>query len=310
MGLARQTLLWASRQAWLGEQFRKRSFAKRATARFIPGERLDDALDAAAAFANDGLTSLVSRLGENVTAREEADEVTRHYLDVLDRIRQLGIPCQISLKPTQLGLDLGEDLCAENLLELVEVADETGSFVWVDMESSAYVDRTIDLLETARARHENVGICVQSYLHRTGADLERLIGRQAAVRLVKGAYSEPSDVAIQRKKDVDAAFLTQAKRMLDAVGDGSGGLPVYGTHDMRLLNAIIEYAEARGIDKRAYEVQMLYGIGRDDQKRLAAAGHEMRVLISYGTAWFPWYMRRLAERPANVWFVARSVFRK
>jgi proline dehydrogenase len=310
MGISRQVLLWASRQAWLDEQFRKRSFARRATARFIPGESLDAALGAAGAFSEEGLTSLVSRLGENVTTANQAAQVTQHYLDVLDRIGQLGLPCQISLKPTQLGLDLSDELCSENLSALIARATESKSFIWVDMESSAYVDRTLDLFARTRKVHENVGLCVQSYLHRTADDLERLIACSAAVRLVKGAYSEPADVAKTSKKDVDSSFLILAKRLLDAAVTGNGGLPVFGTHDMRLLVTIFKDAAARGLDKRSYEIQMLYGIAREQQRELAAAGHEIRVLISYGSAWFPWYMRRLAERPANVWFVLRSVFSK
>lgn len=309
MGIARQALLWASKQAWLGEQFRKRSFAKRATARFIPGESVDAALDAAAAFTQDGRTSLVSQLGENVTSPTEVEQVTAHYLDVLTRIERLRLPCQISLKPTHLGLDLGFELCSEQLSTLLDRAVETGSFIWIDMESSGYVERTLRLYEAAGNRFENVGICIQSCLYRSAADLERLIARKAAVRLVKGAYSEPANVAMARKSEVDENFLVLARRMLDAAAAGAGGLPVFGTHDTRILSSIIEAAAAKGVGKQAFEIQMLYGIAREDQRRLAATGHAMRVLICYGTAWFPWYMRRLAERPANVWFVLRSVFR-
>jgi len=309
MGIARHTLLWASRQAWIGEQFRKRSFAKRATARFIPGESIDAALSAAATFSKDGLTSLVSYLGENVTTPAEVELVTEHYLDVFDRIGQLQLPCQVSLKPTHLGLDLGMKLCSDNLSTLLARAADSGSFIWIDMESSAYVDRTLELFEEARDAFENVGICIQSCLYRTANDLERLIAQRAAVRLVKGAYSEPADVGMKRKKDVDSNFLKLGNRMLDAAASGAGGLPVFGTHDMRILNLLIDHAATKDIDKRAFEIQMLYGIAREQQRRLAADGHEMRVLICYGEAWFPWYMRRLAERPANVWFVLRSVFR-
>ncbi len=309
MGIARQALLWASRQSWLDAQFRKRSFAKRATSRFIPGESLNVALEAASIFNEAGLTSLVTQLGENVTTTLGAEQVAEHYVGVLDRIEQQSLPCQISLKPTQLGMDLSKDLCAENLSTLLQRAMETGSFVWVDMESSAYVDRTLDMFERARDVYENVGLCVQSYLHRSGDDVERLIGCRAAIRLVKGAYSEPADVAMPSKKDVDSSFLILARRILDAASTGDGGLPVFGTHDMHLLRTIFKDAADRGLEAGAYEIQMLYGIAREQQRELAGVGHEMRVLISYGSAWFPWYMRRLAERPANVWFVLKSVFK-
>ena len=270
---------------------------------------MDEALDAAGLFSKQRQTSIVSQLGENVTSPAEAEQVTGHYLGVLESIAQRRLPCQISLKPTQLGLDLGPEVCAENLLTLVKKATEANGFIWVDMEGSAYVDRTLDLFERARSESENVGLCIQSYLHRTAGDLERLIRNKAALRLVKGAYSEPADVAMPNKKDVDANFLVLARRMLDAVIDGMGGLSAFGTHDMQLLGEIFEYAAERGLDAGSYEIQMLYGIGREHQRQLTSAGHEMRILISYGSAWFPWYMRRLAERPANVWFVVKSVFR-
>jgi proline dehydrogenase len=309
MGIARQALLWASKQAWLDEQFRKRAFAKRATSRFIPGETLDSALDAAAAFDSVGLTSLVSQLGENVTSTTEAEQVVSHYLEVLMKIGERRLPCQISLKPTQLGLDLSKDICEQNLNRLLHLASRLGGFVWIDMESSIYVDRTLDMCERARSAHANVGVCVQSYLHRTADDLDRLIECKAAVRLVKGAYAEPPDVAMPSKRDVDESFIALSRRMLDATAEGKGGLPVFGTHDIRLLGTIFDYAAVKGLEKNSYEIQMLYGIAREYQEQLAASGQEMRVLISYGSAWFPWYMRRLAERPANVWFVLRSVLR-
>ena len=241
--------------------------------------------------------------------QDEASGVTEHYIGVLDRIAGRNLRCQISLKPTQLGLDLDGDLCLENLLTLLGKAGESGSLIWVDMESSAYVDRTLDLFEGARSAYENVGLCVQSYLHRTADDLERLIACRAAVRLVKGAYNEPSTVAMPSKNDVDESFIALGRRMLEAIVAGGGGLPVFGTHDMRLLGTVFEHANHIGLSKSQYEIQMLYGIARERQRELAASGHRIRVLISYGSAWFAWYMRRLAERPANVWFVLRSVFR-
>ncbi len=176
------------------------------------------------------------------------------------------------------------------------------------MESSSYVDATLSLFETVRKTHENVGICIQSYLHRAEDDLKSLLAQNAAVRLVKGAYSENKSVAIQQKKKVDSNFQILATQMLDAATKG-GGLPVFGTHDTTLINQIICDAEDRNLNPSEYEFQLLYGIARDQQHRLSAKGHGMRVLISYGEAWYPWYMRRLAERPSNVWFVLRSIFR-
>lgn len=310
MGIARHALLWASRQRWIGEQFRRRKFARRATARFIPGEEVDAALNAAHLLEGDGITSLVSQLGENVTTTSEAEAVCRHYIDVLGQIERRGLTCHISLKPTQLGLDLSKDLCLDHLNSLLLRATTTGSFIWVDMEGSQYVDRTLDVFGQARRVHANVGVCIQSYLFRAADDLEHLITQEAAVRLVKGAYSEPADVAIQNKRENDSNFLMLADRMLDARTTGGGGLPVFGTHDTHLLTEIIENAATKGVGKSGFEIQMLYGIVREYQRTCASDGYRVRVLISYGAAWYPWYMRRLAERPANVWFVVRSIFKR
>lgn len=309
MGLSRIALLWASRQKWLGKQFRRRKFARRATARFIPGEKIESALEAARSLERMGITSLVSQLGENVTNATEAEEVRSHYLEVFTHLETQKLCCHISLKPTQLGMDVSLDLCRDLLNSLLVRAAEIGSFIWVDMEGYPYVDRTLSLFEEARKTHPHVGVCIQSYLHRADDDLERLLAQEAAVRLVKGAYSENAEVAIQRKRDVDSNFLRLAIRMLDATGAGSAGLPVFGTHDMDLLSQIISEAESKGLGPGSFEIQMLYGIAREHQRALANKKHLMRVLISYGEAWFPWYMRRLAERPANVWFVVRSLFK-
>ena len=308
MGLSRSILLWASRQEWLGEQFRRRKFAKRATARFIPGEKLDSALEAASRLQQTGITSLVSRLGENIKTADEANEVLGHYLSVLDKTDELQIPCQISLKPTQLGLDLSDSLCLDLLMALLDRAERSDSYIWIDMEGSPYVDRTLTLFEEAHKIHEHVGICIQAYLYRAEDDLRSLLAQNAAVSLVKGAYNENESIAIQKQQKVDSNFLVLAELMLDARTTG-GGLPVFGTHDKCLIGQIINDAEKKKLDPSRYEFQLLYGIARDQQRELADKGHQMRVLISYGEAWFPWYMRRLAERPSNVWFVLRSLFR-
>ncbi len=308
MGLARKTLLWASRSEWLGRQFQRRSFSRRAAQRFIPGEDLTAALAAAQSLELHGITSLITLLGENVGTDTGAEQVTRHYLAALDQIKGRSLDCEISVKLTQLGLDLGTQVCAQRLDRLITRAAELQSRVWVDMEGSEYVDRTLDLVLDARRKYENVGVCLQAYLHRAEADLERVIAAGMAVRLVKGAYQEPPDVAIQRKNDVDANFLKLATRVMEGLIAGEGGFPAFGTHDMNLVARINRTAAAMGVARDSYEFEMLYGIGRERQLELTAAGYQMRVLISYGTAWFAWYMRRLAERPANVWFVVRSLF--
>lgn len=308
MSIARQMLLRASRSKWLERQFQQRDFARRASRRFLPGEDLDAALTAAEAFRKRGISSVITLLGENVTEPSEAEAVAREYVSALSAIRSRGVDCQLSVKPTQLGLDLDDGLCLQHLILLLDEAGITGDPVWLDMESSAFVDRTLDLAERARDHRNNVGVCVQAYLHRTQDDVDRLVELRIPVRLVKGAYNEPASVAMKNKRDVDANYLALAARCLQAALRGEGGFPAFGTHDMALIARIQSAAQTIGVPKEDYEFEMLYGIGRDNQNRLVSEGHLMRVLISYGADWFPWYMRRLAERPANVWFVLKNIF--
>jgi len=275
----------------------------------MPGEDVEAALAAARRHHELGMVSVFTLLGENIEARHEAEKVTGTYLELVDLVRDRDLPSQISLKPTQLGLDLGTDVCGEQLQSLLHRARACSNFIWIDMEDSTYVDRTLDLFEDARRQHDNVGVCIQAYLHRAEADLERLLSLNAAVRIVKGAYSEPGTVVMKRKRDVDENFFRLSKRMLQAVADGQSVLPAFATHDVGLLRRILDVAASLGVAQERFEIQMLYGIARDQQLRFARDGFRMRVLISYGTAWFPWYMRRLAERPANVGFVLRSLFR-
>jgi proline dehydrogenase len=211
------------------------------------------------------------------------------------------------VKPTQLGLDLDEERCASRLIALASRAAATGGYVWIDMEQTAYTDATLRLCRRARERHAGVGVCLQSYLRRTAADLEALLPTGAGVRLVKGAYNEPPDLAFPGKAEVDASYLALARRLLDAAAAGSAGRTVFGTHDRALIDGIGAHALSCGAGRKKCEYHLLYGIGRQEQDRLAGEGWPLRVLISYGAYWFPWYMRRLAERPANVLFVARSL---
>lgn len=307
MSVARSVLLRASKSQWLAGQIVSRGFARRAVKRFMPGERVEDALAAVQPLAVAGLGTVITQLGENLTSLAEADAVREHYLGVFDLIKARGLPTWPSVKPTQLGLDLSPDACLANLEALAAKADATGSFLWIDMEDSSYVDRTLDLFRKLRATHEKVGLCLQSYLRRTPRDLASLLPLKPAIRLVKGAYAESAHVAFPDKRDVDLAFYELSVRLLEAARDG-GALPVLGTHDVPLLGRIIARAAELGVKDGAYEIHMLYGIRAADQRALAAQGRTVRTLISYGAHWFPWYMRRLAERPANVWFVVKSVF--
>jgi proline dehydrogenase len=307
MSIARSLLLRASRSPWLADQFRQRAFARRAVRRFMPGEALGDALDAAQGLAGAGIGSVVTALGERVTNRAEAEAVRDHYVQVLDTIAARALPAQPSVKLTHLGLDIDRDLCAASVRALADHAAARGSMLWVDIEESHYVDATLDVYRRVREAQPKVGLCLQAYLRRTPTDLASLLAMGAAIRLVKGAYREPPSVAYDDKRDVDMAYLALAERMLESAAAFEGGLPVFGTHDLALVERIRDKATALGLPRGAWEVHMLYGIRTAEQRALATSGVAMRVLISYGTHWFPWYVRRLAERPANVWFVVRSL---
>ena len=308
MSVMRKVLLAGSTNPWLRERATKTAFVRRSVSRFMPGEQIDDALRAAAELKPQGITTILTKLGENLTGVDEAEQVTLHYLDVLDRIDVSGLDAHISIKPTQLGLDLDRALCERNLDRLIERADALGNFVWIDMESSAYVDRTIDLYRRSRAKTARVGIALQAYLYRTEKDLESLVPLGAAVRIVKGAYLEPPEIAFPKKADVDANYFKLCTRLLAPDAGKSSALLHIATHDIPLADRLAAYIHDHRVPASAYEFAMLYGIQRGQQARLAREGRRLRVLISYGEYWFPWYMRRLAERPANMWFVVRTMF--
>ena len=306
MGLARSILLKASRSQWLARQLRERKFFQRAVRRFMPGETLDAALEAAGTFGKQDIGSVLTELGEQVTNRAEAAEVRDHYLGVLDKIQRRKLPAHISVKLTHLGLEASREGCVQDVLKLAARAEQARSFLWIDMEESRYVDATLEVYERAKGEWPNVGVCLQAYLHRTAKDLEKLLPLAPAIRLVKGAYNEPPDIAFSKKSDVDENYRQLADRLLAEAGR-QRAKPVFGTHDLRLVETIRKAAVAQRVDASAYEFHMLYGIRAAEQRSLASLGARVRVLISYGSAWFAWYMRRLAERPANVWFVLRNV---
>jgi len=304
MNLLKSIFLWASESRWLRERAVRYPFVRRAVSRFMPGETAEDALAASRAL---GVGTVLTRLGENLGSASEADGVANHYLDLLDRIHAERLDVEISVKLTQLGLDFSRDECETHLHALAERARSRNNWVWVDMESTAYTDATLEIYRQLRERFPNTGVCVQSYLYRTAADVEALIALGSGIRLVKGAYREPPEKAFPKKEDVDASYFRLAERLLSPVAFEKGVRAIFGTHDSNLIRRIEELGRTRGLAPKDLEFQMLYGIGRSEQVRLAAAGHRFRVLISYGEAWFPWYMRRLAERPANVLFVMRSL---
>jgi proline dehydrogenase len=296
-----------ARNRWLRERLPKLWFARRAVLRFMPGEDAESALKAAEAFQNDRIATMFTKLGENVTTPAEADAVADHYLGLLDTIAERAIDGEISVKLTQLGFDLDEARTMEHVERLAERASPHGRTVWIDMEGSAYTEGTIVFYERLKATRANTGLCLQSYLRRTAADVQRLLPLGPSIRLVKGAYAEPESIAYQSRHDVDANYVALAVSMLEAIrAGGTVGIGL-GTHDVRLVEQIADHAAALGLEKTAFEVQMLYGIRSGEQRRLAGAGYRVRDLIAYGEAWYPWYMRRLAERPANVLFALRQL---
>lgn len=302
MSLARSLLLRASRSQWLARQLRSRAFFRRAVRRFMPGEDLASALDAAAQLARSGIGTVLTQLGEQVTNRDEARAVAEHYGTVLKQIKQRSLPAHISVKLTHLGLEMDRAACERAVHTLAERARESGSFLWVDMEESRYVDATLDIYRKAKGDGLKLGVCLQAYLRRTPADLASLLPLGPAIRLVKGAYNEPAGVAFPNKRDVDNQYRTLAQKLLEETARGRASV-VFGTHDVTLITEI-----RRQVQAKSYEFHLLYGIKSSEQRALAAEGCGVRVLISYGSAWFAWYMRRLAERPANVWFVVRNMF--
>ena len=304
----RSTLLWVSENEWCSKTLPRYGFVRRAVRRFMPGETLGEALDAAAGLEKGrGIPTLITFLGENVADRAEARAVADHYVDAAVQVASRGLDAELSVKPTHLGLDLGIDVAEENLRRITRAAEDQGNWVWMDMEYSRYVDPTLELYRSIRADHARFGICLQSYLYRTPADLESLIPMGPAIRMVKGAYAEPAELAFPDKKDVDQAFFDLTVRMLAPDAQEAGLRAGLATHDASLIARIEAWAQSNGVAPEGYEYQMLYGIAEQEQRRLAGAGKGVRVLISYGEHWFPWYVRRLAERPANVGFVLRSL---
>jgi proline dehydrogenase len=307
MSLMRTAILKASANPWMRKNAPRYGFLRRTVTRFMPGEKIDDALAAARQLAEKRIATLVTQLGENIENGAEAESVTNHYLDVLRRISAADLPTEVSVKLTQLGLDLDREFCYANLAKLIEntPAEKT---LWIDMEQSPYVDATLELYRRARKSHRNVGVCLQAYLYRTEKDLDALIPVGASLRLVKGAYNEPAEIAFPKKNDVDENYFHLTQRLLSPEARRAGVRAAIATHDRVLIRRLTTWAAAQGIPNAQLEFQMLYGIQRAEQVRLAQEGYRSAVLISYGSFWFPWFMRRLAERPANILFLARNFF--
>jgi proline dehydrogenase len=302
----RTLLLKASESKWLAAHLPNYPFARRAVRRFMPGEHAEDALRESEILSRRSIGTVITRLGENITNLGEAGDVTAHYSNVLQDIKQKSLPTHVSVKLTQLGLDIDPAFAGESVRRLVQnAAPDT---LWIDMESSRYTGVTIDIFNQARRNAENVGLCLQAYLRRTAADLDTLLGSTTSIRLVKGAYNESADVAFARKSDVDINYIRLARMLLERAKTGVvGHAPAFATHDVAIIRRISEMADELGLSRDRYEFQLLYGINTLEQDRLARENYRIRVLISYGEAWFAWYMRRLAERPANIAFLLKSM---
>src|SRR6266851_5561400 len=309
MGATRALLLAASQNRWLRNHASRYAFVKRSVSRFMPGETLDDAISAAHELKKKNIASVLTHLGENISDQQEAENVAAHYQQVLERIRAEDLGTEISVKLTQLGLDLSPERCEQNLRRLLAL-EHPARTLWIDMEASAYVDATLGVYRRLLAEYTNVGICLQAYLHRTAADIEALRPLKPTVRLVKGAYAEPPDIAIRKRAAIDANYLALAETLLRAQLRGELRRAAFATHDPRLITRITGFAAAEKISRSEVEVQMLYGIQRGEQERLAAGGWRSGVLIAYGDYWYPWFVRRLAERPANLWLLLRNLASK
>ena len=309
MSVMRKVLLAMSTSTFLREQATKRTFVRKSVSAFMPGEKVEDAIGAAETLKPQGINTILTRLGEGVTKLDEAERVTQHYLDVLDKVKAANLDAQISVKPTQLGLDLDAEQCQRNLDRICEKGERLGNVpIWIDMENSPYVDPTLTLYRASKERYKGVGVAIQAYLYRSAQDIESLIGLGPAIRIVKGAYLEPPDVAYPKKADVDENFYTLCTRLLQPDAQKTGTLLHIATHDVPLADRLTAYIDQHQVPPSCYEYAMLYGIQRGQQQRLAKGGRRIRVLISYGEYWYPWYMRRLAERPANVTFVLKNLF--
>jgi proline dehydrogenase len=304
--LTRSALIYLSRQEGLKEFAAKFGLFKRLTTRFIAGETIDAAVAAIRELNTRGCTSTFDHLNESVGSIAETEGEVREYLNVLAHIDETGIDSNVSIKLTQFGLEIDPELTFHNVRRIVADATRRGNFVRVDMEGSNVTQATIDVFKRLRAEFglNDVGIAVQSYLYRTMDDVRELLKIPARIRLCKGAYNEPAEVAYPDKKGVDENYVRVMQVLL-----ASGSYHGIATHDPKMIDATTDFAQREGIGKEAFEFQMLYGIRRDLQEQLARDGYRMRVYVPYGKHWYPYFMRRLAERPANIWFVLKNVLK-
>ena len=302
--MLRSLLLLLSRQSWLRHWMETSKAAERVTSRFIAGHTLEREVEVCRRLNAEGILASLDHLGESVTSLEEAERSRDAYLEALDQIAVLGLQASVSIKPTQLGLDFSEAECRANVEQLVRRAKAVGTVVEVDMESSEYVDRTLALVSHLHSTLGSVRAVIQAYLYRSESDIAELCRQSIPVRLCKGAYREPSDVAFPRKADVDRNYVRLMTKLFE-----EGKQPAIASHDEPIVQRAVQYVKERKIAPDRFEFQMLYGIRRDLQRRLVADGYRMRLYVPYGNAWYPYFMRRLAERPGNVLFLAKNLLK-
>ena len=301
----KSTLLFLSRQEKLKNFVLGFEFAQRVSRRFVSGETQEQAISAVKDLNQKGFLATLDRLGENVTNQEEAIRAADDYLLLLDKINQNGIDSNVSCKLTQMGLDLDFEFCLNNVKRIVERAKGYNNFVRIDMEDSPRTDKTLQVCFTLHREYQNVGAVIQSYLYRSEEDVRKLLEQKIRIRLCKGAYKEPKTVAFQKKKEVDENFVKLMKMMLK-----SGVYHGIATHDDKMVQATIDFAKKENITKESYEFQFLYGIRRELQEELVKQRYNVRIYVPYGDQWYPYFMRRMAERPANLFFVAKNFFRR
>ncbi len=303
--MLRSTLLKLSESKEFASWVTSNGTTRRMARRFVAGETLDEAIAAARQCNDSGMMASLDYLGENISTTSDAQHSRDAYLEVFERIAQEKLHANVSCKLTQLGLDINLEFCTGLVLSIVERAASLNNFLRVDMEGSAYTQRTIDLVKRVRVRNPAVGTVIQAYLYRSETDVADLLGYGCRIRLCKGAYKEPEDVAFPRKADVDANFVRLMQLLLS-----SGFYHAIATHGPRMIAATIRHAAAKQISKDDFEFQMLYGVRTDLQRRLVHDGYRVRIYIPFGNDWFPYFMRRLAERPANLGFLIRNFFRR
>ena len=321
--MLRSFLIYLSKAAWAQKLVTSWGFAWRAASRFVAGETVGDAIRAIRELNEKCINATLDHLGEHTSTVEEADRATQDILFLLDEIEKAGVRTNVSIKLTQIGMGLDEEICRQNLVQILEQVRRNGNFLRIDMEDTPYTDTTLAIYYSMLQRGFNVnqvGLVVQSYLYRTEADVRKLLEYSTRLRLVKGAYKEPSDKAFPKKADTDANFDLLTKLMIDAackmeankisVDGRVPPIPAIATHDAKRIDFAKQYAEKVGLPKEALEFQMLYGIRRDLQEGLVKQGYPVRVYVPFGTHWYPYFMRRLAERPANIWFFVSNYFRK